>query len=137
MKRDPVKIERELRQFVVAAIAEKLIQDGIEVVILSVDGKHLHVLARFPDHNVRHWIGRAKKHASHKLRQHALRTAEGGLWAKRCHPEPIGDAGHYDNTIDYIRDHAARGAALRECVGTTSRAPDTIDQATIDGLWVG
>jgi hypothetical protein len=75
MTRDPVKIERELRQFVVDAITEKLIQDGIEVVIVSVDGKHLHVLARFPDHNVHHWIGRAKKHASHKLRQHALRTA--------------------------------------------------------------
>src|SRR6185312_10578416 len=34
MTRDPVKIERELRQFVVDAIAEKLIQDGIKVVIL-------------------------------------------------------------------------------------------------------
>src|SRR5205809_4884314 len=36
MKRDPVKIERELRQFVTNAIAEKLRADGIEVLIVSV-----------------------------------------------------------------------------------------------------
>jgi hypothetical protein len=48
------------------------------VIIASLDGYHLHILARFPDHNVRHWIGRAKKHGSHLVRQEGLRTEEGG-----------------------------------------------------------
>lgn len=112
MKRDPVKIARELRQFVADAIAEKLIQDGIEVIIVSVDSKHLHVIARVPDHNVRHWIGRAKKHASHKVRQYGMRSEPGGLWAKRCHPEPIADRAHQVHAFDYIRKHANKGARL-------------------------
>lgn len=112
MKRDPVRIERELRQFVADAIAEKLRQDNIEVLIVSVDGKHIHVLARFPDHNPRHWIGRAKKHASHSVRQQGLRTEEGGLFAKRCHPEPIEDREHEVNVFGYIFDHIERGARV-------------------------
>src|SRR2546423_14388701 len=88
MKRDPVRIASELFwQFIANAIAEKLLQDRIQVLITSIDAKHLHVLARFPDHNPRHWIGRAKKHASHSVRQQGLRTEEGGLFAKRCHQD--------------------------------------------------
>src|SRR5580658_1086716 len=37
MKRDPVEIAAELRQFVVDAIAEKLLQDNIEVLVVAVD----------------------------------------------------------------------------------------------------
>jgi REP element-mobilizing transposase RayT len=109
MKRDPVRIATELRQFIANAVAEKLRQDGIEVLIVCVDGKHLHVLTRFPDHNVRHWIGRAKKHASHSVRQQGLRTAEGGLWAKRCHAEPIADRGHQLRVFGYILGHLKKG----------------------------
>jgi REP element-mobilizing transposase RayT len=112
LKRDPVRIERELRQFVVNAIAEKLCQDNVEVLIASVDGKHVHVLARFPDHNVRHWIGRAKKNASHFVRQQGLRTEGGGLFAKRCHPEPIADREHQVHVFGYILDHLKRGAQV-------------------------
>src|SRR5215213_540405 len=36
MKREPVKIARELRQFIANAIADKLLQDEIEVLIVSV-----------------------------------------------------------------------------------------------------
>src|SRR5213595_2117971 len=39
MKRDPVKIARELRQFIANAIAEKLLQDNIQVIIVSIDAK--------------------------------------------------------------------------------------------------
>src|SRR5947207_7094643 len=54
MNRDPVTLEFELRQFICDAIAEKLLMDGIEVLAISVDGKHVHVLARFPDHRPRY-----------------------------------------------------------------------------------
>jgi REP element-mobilizing transposase RayT len=112
MKREPVKIARELRQFIANAIAEKLRQDGIEVLIVSVDAKHVHVLARFPDHSPRHWIGRAKKHASHSVRQQGLRTEKGGLFAKRCHPEPIEDRKHQVFVFGYILKHITRGARV-------------------------
>lgn len=112
MKRDPVKIARELRQFVANEIAQRLHQDGIETLITSVDAKHLHILARFPDHNFRHWVGRAKKHASHSVRQQGLRTEQGGLWAKRSHPEPIADREHQVNTFKYVLDHLGRGARV-------------------------
>jgi REP element-mobilizing transposase RayT len=112
MKRDPVPIAEELRQLIANALAEKLRQDGIEVVIISVDAKHVHILARVRDHNPRHWVGRAKKHASHSVRQHGLRTEAGGLWAKRCHPEPIADRRHEVRTAGYIFDHSKRGAKL-------------------------
>jgi REP element-mobilizing transposase RayT len=112
MKRDPVRIAAEVRQFVAKAIAEKLVLDNIQTLIVSIDAKHLHVLARFPDHNPRHWIGRAKKHASHSVRQHGLRTEEGGLWAKRCHAEPIEDRRHQLKAFGYILDHLKRGARV-------------------------
>jgi len=105
MKRDAVRITNEIRQFVANALAEKLIQDGIEVLIVTVDGKHAHVLARFIDHNPRHWIGRVKKHTSHSVRQNLLRDQDGGLWGKRCGVEPITAREHEVNAFDYILDH--------------------------------
>jgi REP element-mobilizing transposase RayT len=96
-------------------LAEKLQQDGIEVIVISVDAKHVHILARFRDHNVRHWVGRAKKHASHSVRQHGLRTEEGGLWAKRSHPTPIADRRHEVKVAGYIIDHAKKGARIWRC----------------------
>ena len=83
MKRDPVSVQAGLRGFVVEAVVEKLQRDEIEVLVASVDAKHLHVLGRFRDHEPRSWLGIAKKHASHLLRQEGMRTEQGGLWAKR------------------------------------------------------
>jgi hypothetical protein len=126
MKRDPVRIATELRQFVADAIAESLQRNGIEVLITSVDAKHLHVLARFSDHNPRHWIGLAKKHASHSVRQQGLRTDEGGLWAKRSRAEPITGRRHQVQAFSYILAHAKRGARVwrfdRECSTAEQRS---------------
>jgi hypothetical protein len=55
MKREPIKIEQPLREFVVESIVEKLQLNGVEVLVASVDAKHLHLLARFSDHQTRHW----------------------------------------------------------------------------------
>jgi hypothetical protein len=112
MKREPVAIEKELRGFVVLAVVEKLQRDLVEVLAAAMDGKHLHVLARFSDHKPGIWIGRAKKHASHLLRQEGLRVEEGGLWARRSGVDPIRDRGHQVNTFRYILAHADRGAAV-------------------------
>jgi REP element-mobilizing transposase RayT len=112
MKRDPVSIAADLRQFVANAVAEKLESLEIEVLVVSVDAKHLHLLGRFPDRAPRVWAGRAKKHVSHLLRETGLRTQEGGLWARRTHAEPIRDRAHQLNTFGYILRHRAKGAAV-------------------------
>jgi REP element-mobilizing transposase RayT len=117
MKRDPVKIASELRQFIANAIAEKLHSDGIEVLIVSVDALHVHVLGRFPDHKPRYSIGYAKKHATQKLKAHGLAVGLNlklgeGLWAKRSHPEAITDRAHQLNTFGYIFGHSKSGARI-------------------------
>lgn len=112
MKRDAVRIAAELRQFIADAIADKLMQNSIQVLIVSLDARHLHILARFPDQNPRHWIGIAKKHASHTVRQQGLRTDQGGLWAKRSRAEPIADRQHQLQAFGYILDHLSRGARV-------------------------
>jgi len=91
MTRPNVRIEINLRQFVVDAVSDKLKRDGIEILVASLDGIHLHLLVRFSDHLVRHWTGRAKKHASHLLRQNNLRQDKGGLWAELSSVHPIKD----------------------------------------------
>jgi REP element-mobilizing transposase RayT len=112
MKRDPIRIASEIRELVVRWIVEKLRDDKIEILVASVDSKHLHFLARFPDQRARHWTGRAKKHSSHMLRQAGLRDAPGGIWGKRSHPEPITSRAHQLKTFKYILNHAVRGAAV-------------------------
>lgn len=112
MSRDPVRVAPHLRALVVVEVVRKLTEDGIEVLIASVDAKHLHLLARFRDHRHRHWVGRAKKHASHQLRQLGLRHDEGGLWAVRSRAEPIAHRSHQLHAFRYIHAHAKKGAAI-------------------------
>ena len=111
MKRDPVRIELELRQFVLDAVVERLWRKPIPVAVGSLDGVHLHLLHQCADHNPRHWLGLAKKHSSHLVRQLGL-LPPGGLWGKRSHPEPVTCAAHYERAFDYIRKHALRGAVV-------------------------
>ena len=112
MKRPAVYVQADLRQIVAEAVVDKLESDGIEVLVLSVDAEHVHLLGRFRDHEPRHWVGRAKKNASHVVRQQGLRADKGGLWAKCSRPKAIRDRAHQLNTFYYIMDHGKRGAAV-------------------------
>jgi REP element-mobilizing transposase RayT len=112
MKRERVSIATDLRQFVATAVAEKLGSVEIQVLIVSVDARHLHLLGRFHDHAPRAWVGKAKKHSSHLLRQGGLRTEEGGLWARRTRADPIRDRAHQLNVFGYILRHREKGAAV-------------------------
>lgn len=122
------------RRVVCLALGERLCEDGVEVVELCVDRTHFHVLCRFPVGSVamsvvpglraqnalqdgrdpipRHLLGRAKKHASHLLRQRGLKAAPGPLWAKRPKIIPIADRQHQLSVVQYIRSHVTKGAAL-------------------------
>ena len=115
MDRGPVRIPLQMRQFVASAIAESLLKHGNDVVIVSVDSNHVHALARFRDRNARHWIGRAKKNASHCMRQHEIRIEEGGLWGKRSRAVPVKSRAHQVQVFRYILVHAKRGARIWRC----------------------
>ncbi|HTW94029.1 MAG TPA: hypothetical protein VMD30_04485 [Tepidisphaeraceae bacterium] len=112
MKRDAVVIDQSLKLRVVSALIKKLESDRVEPIVAALDSRHLHILARFFDDNPKHWIGRAKKHSSHALRQEQLRTAEGGLWAANCHVKPILDRAHQVRVFRYIEAHANKGAVV-------------------------
>lgn len=107
MKHPPVRLDVRRRRIAGQALAEKLVQLKIELLVLSLDAVHYHALARFPDHKPRWWIGLAKKHASHVLRKYGL---AGAVWARKSHPLPITDRTHQLNVFGYIRDHADVGA---------------------------
>jgi len=117
MKRDPVRIERELRQFILDAFVEKLLHNKIETSIASLDSTHLHVLIQCPDHDPRIQVGIAKQYATAQLKAHGLAvglnlTPAQGLWQKRSHPEPITSPFHFNRSLDYIHQHSNRAAAI-------------------------
>lgn len=109
MKRPPVYLTVRQRVRAVEEFVRSLQKRDIELIAVSIDRVHFHVLARFPDHNPRHWIGIAKKESSHYLKQEALAPV-GGLWATRFEVVPIEDREHQLWTVSYILKHAKKGA---------------------------
>lgn len=114
MKRDPVYLTIEQRRRAVDHVIASLQKWNIETIILAIDRVHLHLLARFPDHNPRHWTGLAKKESSAYMKRERL-APDGGLWATRCKCEPIKDRGHQVNTARYLLRHVRQGAAIWRC----------------------
>ncbi len=108
-KSPPIYLDRHQRKVAVEAIVEQLAEIEIEVLVVSVDSMHYHILARFEDHQVRGPVGRAKKNASFALREGGL---AGTVWAKKCHALPIADRSHQVNAYNYIRDHITKGACV-------------------------
>ena len=91
------------------AMVEKLLQEGITLLALSVDDHHFHLLARFPGRHPRRWVGRAKMHAAMLLRETGLR---GGVWARGLRALPIRDRAHQVNVFRYITEHGTRAAVV-------------------------
>jgi len=107
LKKDPIYFDDAQRAAAGRALVEKLLQTGAELLVLSQDACHYHLLARFPDGEARRRVGVAKKHASHVLRTYGL---EGRVWARRCRALPIRDRTHQLNTFHYIENHKTNGA---------------------------
>ena len=136
MRRDPIKLALHLRQIVLDAVMQNLIDNKIQVLCAELDGVHLHVLARFTLDNVRRQIGWSKLHATKTLKAHC--TAVGydlglmkgeGIWAKRCGVKPIVDRDHQLETVAYILDHEQQGA-------TTWINPEWRDRVVSLRKWV-
>ena len=107
MKQPPVYLNKTQRRIVGQCVVEMLSMQDVQVLALSMDAVHLHVLAKFLDSNVRPIVGRAKKHAYHTLH------GQGGppsLWATRHYVKPIADREHQVRSYEYILDHAQEDA---------------------------
>ena len=117
MKRDPVRIQRDIRECVLQKMIVRLHEFHCPTSIGSLDGIHAHLLSQCNDRNPRIMIGIAKQYATAQLKAHGLAVGLNlqlgeGLWSKGSHPEPIEDERHFDNVHRYIADHANRGAVV-------------------------
>jgi hypothetical protein len=141
-ERSPVFLSPEARALARDTMVESLLAHGVELIALSVDDHHYHLLARFTNARplARVAPGCERKPTDYgpwasappptyisdpprhyvgiaKMRaSNALTQAglvlPGGVWGKRCKVNPIKDRFHQVNTVRYIQDHAYRGAAL-------------------------
>jgi REP element-mobilizing transposase RayT len=111
MKRGRVRIDFDLREFVLDALVDKLLNLDVEVIAAALTRDHLHLLGRFGQRDARTLVGLAKKHASHLVRQAGLRTDAGGLWGKRSRAEPVAGRHHQLRVVRYVLDHGDQGGA--------------------------
>lgn len=111
MKRAPVSLTPPARELARDTLIAALRFHSIQVAILAVTEHHIHILARFPDHNPRKWVGIAKKESALALSGAAF-VPPGGAWAVRTHCDPITDRAHQLRVANYIAAHATQGAAL-------------------------
>lgn len=117
MKRYPVRLGDELRQFVLDRVVWRLLALDIPVAVGSLDGIHLHVLLQCSKRNPRIALGIAKQYATAQLKAHGFAVGLGlregdGIWQKGSHPEPITCSRHYSRTLGYIADHRDKGAMI-------------------------
>jgi len=109
LKQPPVRLTQEQRAIVGRALAEMLAQQEMELLAVSLDAVHFHLLGRFPNSLVRPLVGRAKKHACFELRHCGF---EGRLWGAGSNVVPIRDRQHQLNVFDYIVHHREKGSWL-------------------------
>ncbi len=108
MKQNAVTLDPEWRKIFGAALRDKLVTLGAQVLCVSVSSTHAHVLAKMPPGPTpRDWMGRAKKHANFIGKEKGW---TGKLWGVRCKVTPIKNRGHQLNTFSYILDHIEEGA---------------------------
>ena len=81
LKQEPVKLSAEMRAVVGAALRERLIGLGAEVIAISMSATHAHILAKVPDSKdiQRDWMGLAKKHAWFLARDKGYKRIRGRL----------------------------------------------------------
>jgi len=136
MRFEPVALSQADRLLVCRVIARTLIDQGTELIDLSVGAHHVHLIARFPRQlaceatptdpaNIlrdgrnpipRHLLGRAKRAASMALAGTGRKAQGHPLWARRTKIVPIQDRAHQVTVVHYIRDHALEGAIVWSCL---------------------
>jgi hypothetical protein len=107
LKQPPVYLTNKQRAIVGRALVDMLTEQRIELLVLSLDAIHFHLLGQFPNSQVRPMVGRAKKHAYFELHEQGF---VGHLWGAGANVVPINDRKHQLNVFGYIGDHKAKGA---------------------------
>ncbi len=100
------------RPVVGIALRDRLQQSGGDVLVISVNGQHLHIQVQLDqvqldDVDARYPVGDAKRHAWFELRKLGWTSK---LWGLRCKIVRIKDYAHQKNVYYYILGHAAEGA---------------------------
>ena len=108
LKQPPVCFAPTWRPVFGAALRDKLQTLSAQVLCVSLDSCHAHVLVKMPPGPVpRRWVGRAKKHSNFIGKEYGW---TGKVWAVRCGVIPIKDRQHQLNVYGYIKKHAREGA---------------------------
>jgi acetylornithine deacetylase len=110
LKQAPVRLSAEMRAVVGAAVRERLIELGAEVIVVAMSATHAHILAKMPNAKAvtRDWVGRAKKHAWYLARDQGWK---GQVWGKRSKATAIKDYDHQTNAFNYIVRHGEKEGA--------------------------
>jgi REP element-mobilizing transposase RayT len=111
LKHAPVHLTREQRKLAMDVIVQTFEFHRMDLIAASLDDHHLHLLARFPDHKPRKWVGIAKKNAARALSDRGL-VSEGGVWGKRSQCDPIKNRAHQVAVFRYIERHERQDAAI-------------------------
>jgi len=102
LTRPAIVLPVDLRPVVGQACLEQLVKESAGVHALSVGGEHVHVALICPGDGLKQTIGRAKKVASHRIRD----RIPGKVWTLGCHVVAVRQDDHWANVLAYIRKHA-------------------------------
>lgn len=93
------------------AVLEKLRDRGSRIGALAVSSTHCHVLLEVGHGDAVRLFGRAKQHASHRLKS----THPGKLWGASSHVVRMRDDGQIETARRYILAHRDEGAWVWPC----------------------
>ena len=109
MKKPAVHLTKPQQRIACLAMAEYLGQLNIEVLAVSQDHEHYHILARFPGDDPKPLVGLAKREATRRLARGGF---TGRTWAKGSGPKAIQNRQHQLRVFGYIREHREQGAVV-------------------------
>ncbi|MEM9883671.1 MAG: transposase [Planctomycetota bacterium] len=106
--RPPVSFPEDFFLVLGGALLQKAQEQQHEVLAVSVDHHHAHVLAKLPidRSEIKRIVGTWKQHASHAVRD----RLPGRVWASSGDPIRVTDRGHQLNVFNYIVRHGNQGA---------------------------
>ena len=108
LKQASVIPEPAWRAIVGAAVKDKLITLGAQMLCMSMSATHAHVLAKMPQGPIpRSWMGQAKKQSNFISK---VPGWTGKLWAVRSKVTPVKAREHQVNAFNYILNHIKEGA---------------------------
>jgi len=106
----PVDFDLAIRVEVCREFVVKMLKLGFRIIACSVGERHLHALVELVSEyrEKRKVVGKCKQKASHAVRL----LLPGNIWSEGGEFKRIKDAGHLENTYNYIRTRQAAGTIV-------------------------